>query len=184
MRFTASRKKGRSTFDRISAFGILLLPITFEPMKKSDKNTSAEDFVNPIDADKVAENPGLLPYAHTVGSAVIKPTREGVVRSKSLAAMEQQTNMQLDQIKKQIELLAEQANELKERKVLSEQIYSARMSFKPEINHVYHLYQNDEDQYILSMIGPGEWGGKPKFRKFINSVRLLADHTWAIEARP
>jgi hypothetical protein len=25
-------------------------------------------FINPIDADKVAQNPGLLPYAHTLSS--------------------------------------------------------------------------------------------------------------------
>lgn len=150
-------------------------------MKKTEKNTPSENLRNPIDPDKVAQNPGLLPYAHHVGSALIKPTREGVVRSKSMAAMEQQTDMQLAQIRKQIELLASQAQELKERKILSEQIYAAKMSFKPEINHLYHLYENAEGDYVLSMIGPDEWGAKPKFRHFLNSVRLLADHTWAIE---
>jgi hypothetical protein len=145
--------------------------------KSSEKN---KDFVNPIDPDKVAENPGLLPYAHTVGSAVIKPTKQGAIRSKSLSAMEQQTDMQLDQIREQIELLARQADELKQRRILSEQIYSSNMSFKPEINHVYHLYINQNDEYVLSMIGPDEWT-KPKFKEFVNSVRLLADHTWAIE---
>lgn len=149
-------------------------------MKDTEHKTSSEDFRNPIDPDKVVENPGLLPYAHHVGSALIKPTKAGVVRSKSLAAMEQQTDMQLEQIRKQIELLASQAQELKERKILSEQIYSAKMSFRPEINHLYHLYENGDGEYILSMIGPDEWGSKPKFRQFLNSVRLLADHTWAI----
>ncbi len=140
-----------------------------------------EEFINPIDRDKVAEKPSTLPYAHTVGGAVIKPTRQGVIRSKSLSAMEQQTNMQLAQIKKQIELLAEQAQEIQERKELSEMIYAARIGFKPDINHVYHLYENAEGEYILSMIGPTEWGAKPKFERFINSVRLLADHTWGVE---
>ena len=35
------------------------------------KEQQQEEFINPIDPDKVAENPHLLPYAHTVGSAVI-----------------------------------------------------------------------------------------------------------------
>lgn len=140
-----------------------------------------EDFINPIDKDKVADNPSKLPYAHTVGGAVIKPTREGVIRSKSLSAMEQQTDMQLEQIKQQIELLADQAREIQDRKELSEMIYAARISFKPEINHIYHLYENEEGEYVLSMIGPDEWGAKPKFSRFIDSVRLMADHTWAIE---
>lgn len=138
-----------------------------------------KDFVNPIDKDKITENPSTLPYAHTVGGAVIKPTKEGVIRSRALTAMEEQTDMQLSQIKEQIDLLARQAQEIQDRKELAAQIYSAKMGFKPEINHVYHLYVNAEDNYVLSMIGPKEWQ-KPKFQEFIHSVKLLADHTWQI----
>lgn len=138
-----------------------------------------KDFVNPIDKDKITENPSTLPYAHTVGGAVIKPNKEGVIRSRALNAMEEQTDMQLSQIKEQIDLLAKQAQEIQDRKELAAQIYQAKMGFKPEINHIYHLYINHEDQYILSMIGPKEWQ-KPKFKEFINSVQLLADHTWKI----
>ncbi len=137
-------------------------------------------FVNPIDKDKITDKPSTLPYAHHVGGAVIRPTKQGAIRSKALSAMEQQTDMQLDQIREQIELLAEQAQKIQDRKALSEMIYAARISFKPEINHIYHLYENEEGEYILSMIGPDEWGGKPKFAHFHNSVRLLADHTWEI----
>ena len=32
---------------------------------------------NPIDKDKVAENPHLLPYSHTVGGVVIRPMDRG-----------------------------------------------------------------------------------------------------------
>jgi len=138
-----------------------------------------KDFVNPIDKDKITENPSTLPYAHTVGGAVIKPTKEGVIRSRALTAMEEQTDMQLSQIKEQIDLLARQAKEIQDRKELAAQIYSAKMGFKPEINHIYHLYLNKEDNYVLSMIGPKEWL-KPKFQEFIHSVKLLADHTWQI----
>ena len=78
-----------------------------------------ENFANPIDADKIAVNPGLLPYAHTVGGAIIVPTEKGIMKSKALAAMEQQTEMQLDQIKEQINLLAQQAKEIQSRTQIS-----------------------------------------------------------------
>ena len=39
---------------------------------------SEDPFLNPINPDKVAENPGLLPYAHTAGGAVIKPDDMGL----------------------------------------------------------------------------------------------------------
>jgi hypothetical protein len=138
------------------------------------------EFKNPIDKDKITENPSTLPYAHTVGGAVIKPTKQGVIRSKALAAMEQQTDMQLEQIKKQIDLLAEQAKALDERRRISEIIYSAKMSFKPEISHLYHLYFNKKDEYVLSLVAPNEWGLSIPFKSFVASVRLLADHTWEI----
>jgi hypothetical protein len=138
-----------------------------------------KDFVNPIDKDNITEKPSTLPYAHTVGGAVIRPTKEGLIRSRSLSAMEEQTDMQLSQIKEQIDLLAKQAKEIQDRKELAAQIYSAKMGFKPDINHIYHLYVNHEDAYVLSMIGPAEWL-KPKFKEFVNSVKLLADHTWKI----
>lgn len=147
-------------------------------MKSEEKS---EPFVNPIDKDKITENPSTLPYAHTVGSPVIKPTKQGVIRSKSLSAMEQQTDMQLLQIKEQIDLLAKQAKELNERKEISEKIYSAHIGFKPEVNHTYHLYEKEDGSQVLSMIGPNEWGPKPKYEKFVSTVRLLADHTWGIE---
>jgi hypothetical protein len=40
-------------------------------------------FINPIDPKKVAQNPGLLPYAHNAASAVVKPIDKG--RAKGIA---------------------------------------------------------------------------------------------------
>lgn len=121
----------------------------------------------------------VLPYAASVSGAVIKPTEEGVIRHKSLTAMEEQTNMQLEQIRKQIELLALQAREIHSRKELSLIIYGARLNFSPVIGHTYHLYEKHDDTHLLSMISPVEWGGGAgPFKRCIASVKLLADHTW------
>ena len=120
----------------------------------------------------------VLPYASSVGSVAIRPTKEGVIKHKALSAMEEQTNMQLDQIRQQIELLARQAQEIRKRKELSLLIYEARLGFKPQIGHVYHLYEKKDGSHMLSLIAPGEWGGAGPFKQFVSSVRLLADHTW------
>ena len=120
----------------------------------------------------------VLPYSASVSGAVIKPTREGVIRHKALTAMEEQTNMQLDQIKQQIELLARQAQEIIKRKELSLMISDAKLNFRPVIGQVYHLYQKNDDSYLLSMVSPKEWGGTGPFKQFIASAKLLADHTW------
>jgi hypothetical protein len=139
-----------------------------------------EEFINPIDKDKTAENPGLLPYAHTSGSAVIKPEDMGKAKSYALKAMEQQTDMQMNQLHQQIELLYRQANEIKERKEVSHIIYTAQMGFDPLINHIYYLYQKADESYLLSMVAPSEWGRSANKLKAVACVRLLADHTWEI----
>ncbi len=120
----------------------------------------------------------VLPYASSVGSVAIRPTKEGIIKHKALSAMEEQTNMQLDQIRQQIELLARQAHEIQKRKELSMIIYEAKLSFKPQIGHTYHLYEKKDGSFMLSLVAPGEWGDTGPFKQFHSSVKLLADHTW------
>lgn len=134
---------------------------------------------NPIDKDKITENPHNLPYAHNVSSAVIIPDDKDKIKSKAMAAMVDQTNRQMKQIYDQLELLVNQANDLKARVEISEQIYTAEMGFKPLTGHIYHLYEN-EGKRVLSMIGPNEWGGKCKYEKFVATAKLLGDHTWDV----
>lgn len=138
-----------------------------------------KDFVNPIDEKKVAKSPHNLPYAHTVGGAVIKPIDRGRVTGLAVAAMYEQTDMQLSQIRKQVELLAEQAKEIQRRVDISERIYKVGMNFKPLIGHVYHLYTRPDESEFLSMVAPEEWGRSAKVT-FQATVKLLADHTWEI----
>ncbi|MBL0274285.1 MAG: DUF2452 domain-containing protein [Chitinophagaceae bacterium] len=120
----------------------------------------------------------VLPYSASVSGAVIKANEEGVIKHKALTAMEEQTNMQLDQIRRQIELLALQAHEIQKRKDLSLMIYSAKLSFRPNIGQVYYLYEKNDDSIMLSLISPKEWGKNGPFKKFVAAVQLLADHTW------
>ena len=133
---------------------------------------------NPIDKDTITETPGTLAYPHHRGSLAVKPTQEGKLRSNALSAMEQQTGLQMQQIQEQIELLARQAQDLKNRQDLSLKIYDAKMTFKPLISHAYYLYQKEDSSYILAMVAPNEWGRKTPWSEFVAKVQLLADHTW------
>lgn len=120
----------------------------------------------------------VLPYSASVAGAVIKHNEEGIIKHKALTAMEEQTNMQLEQIRKQIELLALQAHEIQKRKELSLMIYSANLSFKPNIGQTYYLYEKNDGSSMLSLISPKEWGAGGPFKSFVAAVKLLADHTW------
>ena len=139
-----------------------------------------DKFQNPIDPDKITENPHSLEYGHNVGSAVVKPEDQGKIKGRAMSAMEHQTDMQLGQIYEQMQLLAKQAETLKERKIISEIIYGAEMRFEPLINHVYHLYEKENKTYLLSLIAPDQWGRSKKSFEYVATVRLLADHTWDV----
>ena len=140
----------------------------------------SEEFINPIDPDKITENPHSLEYPHHAGSAIVRPEDQGKMKGRALSAMEHQTDMQLSQIYEQMQLLAEQAKKLQDRKTISEFIYTAEMRFEPLINHVYHLYRKEDNSYLLSLIAPDQWGRSKRSFDWIASVRLLADHTWDI----
>ncbi len=140
--------------------------------------------VNRIDLEKMkektTENPGLLPYAHQSGSAIIKPEDKGKITGKAVAAMHSQTEMQMSQIYQQMQLLADQAKSIQNRIAVSERIYQASIAFEPVINHRYFLYEKEDGSDFLSMISPEEWGRKKGFAGFIAEIKLLADHTWDI----
>ena len=148
-------------------------------MSKDDKNEERRTF-NPIDKDKITDNPHNLPYAHNVGSAIIFPDDKDRIKSNAMAAMVEQTNMQMKQIYDQMELLVNQANDLKKRVEISEEIYTAEMGFKPLTGHTYHLYEKEDGTKVLSMIGPKQWSQGNKYKKFIATARLMGDHSWQI----
>lgn len=134
---------------------------------------------NPIDKDKIAEQPGLLPYASHIGSAIIKPIEEGKDKGLGMKAMYAQTDRNLNRIKEQVEVLIKQAQDIHDRIEFSEQIYLAACSFNPTIGQIYYLYERADKSQFLSMVSPLEWGKRSDL-SFVCAAKLLADHTWEI----
>lgn len=134
---------------------------------------------NPIDKDKTTENPGLLPYASHIGSAIIRPLESGKDKGLGMKAMYEQTDRNLNRIKEQVEVLIKQAQEIHDRIDFSEKIYQAACGFKPVIGQKYFLYERDDESRFLSMISPLEWGKRHDLQ-FVCAAKLLADHTWEI----
>ena len=149
--------------------------------KNSTHDTPPEEtplFINPIDAKQVAQNPGLLPYAHTAGGAVIRPEDKGRIKGNAMMAMYEQTDRQVQQLREQMETLVAQAQALQRRKEISELIYQAALAFRPVMGHIYHLYRKADGSNTISLIAPDEWGRCPYV--FIATAKLLYDHTWEV----
>jgi hypothetical protein len=142
-----------------------------------------EEFINPIDSDKVTQTPSSLEYAHHVGSALIKPEDRGKIKGRAMSAMVQQTDKQLRQIHEQIQLLASQAKAIKQKVDISAKIYDAEIRFEPLVGHTYYLFRKQNASYLLSMLSPEEWGDSCPY-EFVAKITLLADYTWDIEDVP
>jgi hypothetical protein len=118
---------------------------------------SDDKFINPINKDKVAENPGLLPYAHTAGGAVIRPEDMGKTKGRSVTAMRQQTDRQMNQLYEQMETWqGRQKHWLSVVRFLKE--YTATVGFDPIINETYYMYEKEDGTDLLSLVAPHEWG--------------------------
>lgn len=132
-----------------------------------------------IDPDKVTQEPGLLPYAHHVGSAIIRPVDKGKAKGLAMAAMFEQTDTALHRIKEQVEILIRQAQEIHDRIDLSEKIYEADCGIEPIVGRRYYLYEKKDGSTLLSMIAPTEWGSSMPYT-YLAEAELLSDHTWKV----
>ncbi len=128
-----------------------------------------------------AKKPGLMEYAHHVGSFSIEKLNQEEMKNSALQIMHQQTEIQLGQIYEQVELLAKQALKIKERSNISRRIYKAKISFQPVPGNTYFLYQKKNNDEIISLISPDEWGTEHS-DIFIAKIKLLADYTWMVES--
>lgn len=148
--------------------------------KTSRNKTDISQYDFEKEAEKITKIPGTLAFPHSLSSALIKPEDKGKIKGRAVAAMHEQTDRQLHQIFEQMQLLAKQAQALKDRVSVSERIYMAQMNFEPLISHTYHLYQKQDGTDVLSMIAPDEWGRSLPYARWIATVKLLADHTWEV----
>ena len=153
--------------------------------------TSDSKKETPIDVDKIdldrmkdltSSTKSTDHFAVQRGSVAFAPTKEGAIKSRAFKVMDEQINMQMGNIMEQIEVLARQAEDLKTRRVVSESIYRAKMSFEPLVGDTYYLYL-DKKGHVLSILSPEEFGENKLIENqmtYMAKVKLLADCTWEV----
>ena len=125
-------------------------------------------------------DPGLSEFASSIGSGVVAPLKESAIRKAGHQAMTEQLDIQMEQILDQIKLLAEQVEDLKKRKEISEEIYLSKITFEPVVGQQYYLYYNNNEQKkTLSMISPEEWE-EAEITSPLSLKFNLGDRTWKV----
>jgi hypothetical protein len=116
--------------------------------------------------DNVADKPGLLPYGSNVSAPSIKPVDLTTFKKNGL----DKVNKVFDRRYKEI---VEQAETLQKSFLITQTVYESKYKFEPIVGEVYHLYEDSDGGYSLSIIGPSEWN-----KKHVYSVVLNSDMTW------
>jgi hypothetical protein len=155
------------------------LCLGFAMEKKDPKSVD----INLVDLERLkrnaAENPGLMSFAASAGSAPVAKNEVQVIKNRSRQSMLEQLDIQMAQIMQQIQLLAQQVEKLKLRRDISQRIYDSHIGFEPIVGKEYFLY-DDGKNCSLSLISPEEWNSEQKKNEYVAQVRLLADKTWDV----
>ena len=116
--------------------------------------------------DNVADSPGLLPYGTNVSAPSIKPTDLTTFKKNGLDKVTKFFDRRYKEI-------VEQAETLQKSFLITQTVYESKYRFEPIIGEIYHLYEDSDGGYSLSMISPLEWT-----KKHVYSVVLNSDMTW------
>jgi hypothetical protein len=115
--------------------------------------------------DKVTDTPGILPYAHHIGSAPIKPENTSAFVSRAVNKVNQQFKDKFERLKQEYDTMMQ---ELEWNRI----IYESELKFEPVVGEIYHLYQKDGKNFI-SLISPKEWN-----HQYLGSFKFGHDLKW------
>ena len=143
-------------------------------------NDFITDEIDPLKKDALYQGPDKFsPIPLSVSSPKIQPVDKRLVKATAFETMQYQANQQIMMLKKQADLLIDQARLIEERLIISQRIYEADLNFEPVIGTVYHVYEKDE-KTVLSLVSPDEWGRKMPFTRHVCSAKLLGDKSWEL----
>ncbi len=86
-----------------------------------------------IDDNSYTGLASFAPIPLHVSSPAIKPEDRKLIKAQAVEAMHLKAQQQIDLLKRQAALIMEQARELEDRVLISQQIYEATMRFSPSM---------------------------------------------------
>ena len=123
--------------------------------------------------DRVADNKMTMPYGDNVAAPAITLPDTKDYREVKVKEAQNKLKTRYEELEAEFKKLVETAAD-------NELIYSANISFSPKVGEVYHLYQKEDGEAWVSLIGPEEWGPSRLGYdfEFLGSFRLATDSVW------
>ena len=132
-------------------------------MNRNDMTQKKSDSASTYPVSRLAPAFGLVDLAREIAEA-----------DEMLA---NRAGAQLQIIAQQVKQLQAQAREILQQTQRDQQLHRARCNFQKKPGQIYHLYQDSQQQPILSMLSLDDWRGMPP-NTFVGSFRLESDRSW------
>jgi Protein of unknown function (DUF2452) len=111
-------------------------------------------------------NASVLPYGTNVGAPVIITEDLVAWKTRGIHQVNKEFENKFAELKQQYQKLMEEYE-------WNDLVYNAKFSFEPVIGEIYHMYNGDNANHFLSLIGPTEWN-----KEHIASFKLNSDKKW------
>ena len=125
-------------------------------------------------------NRNVTPYATEAGS--VKFDLIPVEKQKDLMINHARmyAQQEYDRIMELVAVLEKQAQQIKRRLEITDNVHSAEYQFSPVMGNAYWLvWEKRRQKTLLVHTGPKEWStGIPEDYEYMTHVKYMGDHTW------
>ena len=125
-------------------------------------------------------NRNVTPYATEAGS--VKFDLIPVEKQKDLMINHARmyAQQEYDRIMELVAVLEKQAQQIKRRLEITDNVHSAEYQFSPVMGNAYWLvWEKRRQKTLLVHTGPKEWStGIPEDYEYMTQVKYMGDHTW------
>lgn len=125
-------------------------------------------------------NRNVTPYATEAGSVKFDLVPVESQKDIMVNAARMHAQQEYDRIMQLVAVLQQQANDIRRRLDLTDQVRAARYDFQIYHGQIYWLVYDTRHQCSrLVHTGPTEWStGAPAEYQYVCRIRWLGDHTW------
>ena len=125
-------------------------------------------------------NRNVTPYATEAGSVKFELIPVEKQKDLMINHARMYAQQEYDRIMELVAVLEKQAQQIKRRLEITDNVHAAEYQFSPVMGNAYWLvWDKRKEKTLLVHTGPKEWStGIPEDYEYMTQVKYMGDHTW------
>ena len=125
-------------------------------------------------------NRNVTPYATEAGSVKFELIPVEKQKDLMINHARMYAQQEYDRIMELVAVLEKQAQQIKRRLEITDNVHAAEYQFSPVMGNAYWLvWEKRKQKTLLVHTGPKEWStGIPEDYEYMTQVKYMGDHTW------